>query len=242
MTIKKKDDKIFKITNKGSGKAEILIYADIGGWFGISSFEFIQELNNLGAVNHVDLRVSSEGGSVIEAIDIYNAIRRHSATWHAHIDGLAASAASWLILATDKVIMAENAHMMIHRAATPAFGTADDLRKTADLIEDIEQTSMVNAYKAKTGLDNATIMDMLNAETWMTATKALELGFVDEVDETLQMAASLRMSGRYSYEHPPETLLSNQSGTLPGADDDLDDDVKTPLLLAAKRRQFELKN
>jgi ATP-dependent protease ClpP protease subunit len=236
-----KKDKIFKVSNKGNGKAEILIYAEIGGFFGLSSFEFIQEINNLGKVNHVDLRVSSEGGSVIEAIDMYNAIRRHPATWHAHIDGLAASSASWLVLATDKIYMAENAQYMIHRASTGAWGTADELRKMADLTESIEQTAMVNAYTAKTGMDDKTIMDMLNAETWLTADKAKEFGFVDEISETLQMAASVKLSGRYAYAHAPETLLTNNDGE-PG-DDDSDDNSSnvTPLLQAARLAAAKLK-
>ena len=239
MSKKTNNDKIFKITNKGGGKAEVLIYADIGGWFGISSLEFVQEINDLGNVSHVDLRISSGGGSVIEAIDMYNAIRRHAATWHAHIDGLAASAASWLILATDKVIMAENAQMMIHRAISDARGSANDLRKMADLIEDIEKTAMVNAYISKTGLDEATIMDMLDAETWMNATKAKELGFVDEISETLEMAASVTVPGRYHYTNTPTALLSNQSGEPGDGDNDGIDKTVTPLLQAAKQRQFE---
>lgn len=225
-------DKIFKVTNKGKGRAEILLYTEIGGWFGLSSYEFIQEINALGSVSHVDLRVSSEGGSVIDAIDMYNAIRRHSAKWEAHIDGMAASAASWLVLATSRVHMAENAQYMIHRATTPAYGNADELRKMADLIEDIEQTAMVSAYKAKTGLDDKTIMDMLNAETWMNADKAKEHGFVDEITETLKMAASAKLSGRYAYANAPESLVENHHDRVP---------TTTPLLQAAKMREMEIK-
>ena len=228
-----KQEKIFKVSNK-NGRGEIILYAEIGGWFGLSSSEFIQEINNLGNVSHVDLRISSEGGSVIEAIDMFNAIRRHPATWHAHIDGLAASAASWLPIAAKKIYMAENAQMMIHRASAPAFGTAEDLRKTADLIESIEQTALVNAYKAKTGLDDKTIMDMLDAETWMTADRAKELGFVDEISETLQMAASLKLSGRYAYNHAPKELI-DQAGQ------ENSELVGTPLLQAAKMREMEMK-
>jgi len=231
-------EKIFSVSNKGNGKAEILIYAEIGGFFGLSSFEFIQEIKTLGNVNHVDLRISSEGGSVIEAIDMYNAIRRHNATWHAHIDGLAASSASWLILAADKIFMAENAQYMIHRASTGAYGTANDLRKMADLTESIEQTAMVNAYKSKTGLDDKTIMDMLDAETWMVADKAKELGFVDEVTETLQMAASVKLSGRYDYTHAPESLVKNAGGSLAIKNSD---DTKTPRLRAARLAEAKLK-
>ena len=233
-------DKIFKVSNKGNGRAEILIYAEIGGFFGLSSFEFIQEINNLGNVNHVDLRVSSEGGSVIEAIDMYNAIRRHSATWHAHIDGLAASAASWLVLATQKVHMAENARFMIHRAKGGSYGDPDEIRKVADLIEDIEKTAIINAYMNKTGLSHNEIMDMMKDETWMSAEKAHKLGFVDEISETLQMAASVKLSGRYAYTHAPESLISNSDGT-PGDDDD-SSSKETPRLRAAKLALAKLKN
>mgnify|MGYP000477434393 CR=1 FL=1 len=100
----------------------------------------------MGNVSKVDLRVISEGGSVIEGIGIYNAIRAHNASWTVYIDGLAASAASWMILAADKIIMAENAQYMIHRAKSPAAGTGEELIKMGNLILDIEKTAMMNAY------------------------------------------------------------------------------------------------
>lgn len=233
----KTENKMFKVENKGNGKGEILFYADVGFW-GITALEFQQAIKELGNVSHVDLRVISEGGSVIEGIGIYNAIRAHNATWTAYIDGLAASSASWMILATDKVIMAENAQYMIHRAQGMAGGTPDQMRKTADLIESIEQTAMIRAYVAKTGKSEAEIMDMLNAETWMTAAEAHEYGFVDEVDEVLQMAASVKLSGRYSYMHAPQTLLNDSSADE--KDKGKTAATKTPKLQAAKLAQAKL--
>lgn len=233
-------DKIFKVTNKGGGRAEIIFYADIGEWYGISSLEFLQEIKSLGNVSHVDLRVSSGGGGVIAAIDMFNAIRRHSATWHAHVDGLAASAMSWLIIATDKIYMAENAQLMIHRAASPAYGTADELHKMADLIEDIESTAMVKAYVKKTGLSEKEIMDLLNAETWLNAEKAKELGFIDEITETMEMAASVKVADRYGYTHAPASLVENAGG-LPEVINS-SDEAETPRLRIAKLAAAKLKN
>lgn len=225
-------DSIFKVTNKGGGRGEILMYTDIGGWFGITALEFANQVRDLGNVSHVDLRVISEGGSVIEAIGMYNTIRAHPARWTAHIDGLAASAASWLVLAANHVNMAENAQFMIHRGKSPAFGDADDLRQMADLIEDIEKTAIVNAYMSKTGMDHDAIMDMMKAETWMNADKAKGYGFVDEITETIQMAASAQLSGRYAYAHAPESLMENHQDKAP---------TVTPLLQAAKMREMEMK-
>ncbi len=231
-------DKIFKITNNGGGKAEIIFYADIGQWYGVTSLEFLQMINEAGNVSHIDFRVSSGGGSVIAAIDMFNAIRRHPATWHAHIDGLAASAMSWLVTACSVIYMADNAQLMIHRATSNAYGNADELRKTADLIEDIENTSMINAYVRQTGLEKSEIMDLLNAETWMNAEKAKELGFIDEITETLEMAASVKISDRYGYAHAPESLrVTGGSPVVINSGDN-----KLPRLQTARLAAAKLKN
>lgn len=222
-------DKIFKATNKG-GKGEIILYADIGGFFGIDSVEFLQAIRNLGNVSSVDLRVSSEGGSVLTAVDMYNAIRRHPAAWTAHIDGLAASAASWLVLAASKVRMADNAQYMIHRASGIAMGTADDMRKTAGLIEDIESTAIVKSYVDKIGMTDSEIMDLMDAETWMNADKAKEFGFIDQIDGSMQMAANAQLSGRYQYAHPPSSLTVNAV------------DKQTPKLQAVTQRLMKLEH
>lgn len=236
--MKKKSDKMFKVTNRGNGTGEILFYADVGYW-GITALEFQQQIRELGNVSKVDLRVISEGGSVIDGIGIYNAIRAHKAAWTVYIDGLAASSASWMILAAEKIIMAENAQYMVHRAQGMVAGTAEEMIKTANLIKDIEQTAMVNAYKSKTGKTDAEIMALLDAETWMNATQALTHGFVDEVSATLEMAASVKLSGRYDYTNAPASLLQNASDD--SADNKSGEVVEMPRLQAAKLAQAKLK-
>jgi len=210
MTIKIKyqDNKpIFKVTNK-NGIGEVLLYTDIGGWFGITSREFIDEVSQLGNVKNVDLRISSEGGDVVTAIDIFNAIRRHPATWTAYIDGFALSAASWIPLATNKVVMADNAQMMIHRVQGVAIGNPEEVRKMADVWEDIENTAIISAYRTKTGLTRGELIDMMDAETWMNAQTAFDYGFIDEISGAMDVAACASLSGHYQYRNAPKRLAN----------------------------------
>lgn len=209
--MKQKAKPIFNATNK-NGTGEVLLYTDIGGFRGITSTEFMDRVNELGNVKNINLRISSEGGSVVTAVEIYNFIQRHAATWNTYIDGIALSSASWIPLATDKIYMAENAQMMIHRVQGIAIGQPDDIRKMADVMEDIENTAIISAYRNKTGLSRGDLIDMMNAETWMNATKAYDLGFVDEITGNMEMAAHARLSGHYNYLNVPTKLVSSNRG------------------------------
>mgnify|MGYP000732902780 CR=1 FL=1 len=128
----------------GSSEATIYLYdmivdSDIEAewWGGVSPQAFIKELNGISAKT-IHLRVNSPGGSVFAARAIEQAIREHSATVIAHIDGIAASAASFLIMAADHVEMAPGSFLMIHKAWTYAYGNADDMLKTAEMLDQID--------------------------------------------------------------------------------------------------------
>jgi len=167
---------------------EITIYDEIGG-FGVLAKEFIAELKKYKG-QHIDLRINSVGGSVIEGDAIFNALRRHRGGLTVHVDGLAASMASVIAMAGDKISMADNALLMIHNPWSLAMGDADDLRKEAATLDKIKG-SMVRTYARRANLPQSDISAMMDEEKWMDAREALELGFVDEIEEGNLAAASV---------------------------------------------------
>lgn len=150
----------------------------------------------------VEVRVNSPGGSVAEGLAIYNALKPRAPT--VFIDGVAASIASLIAMAGAHIIAAENAIVMVHAPWSGVEGNATALRKTADLL-DLHRGAMLGAY-ARTGLSQQSLIELLEAETWMTAQQALALGFVDEIAEPLAFAAHAPacFSG---YKHPPKELV-----------------------------------
>ena len=122
----------------------------------------------------------SYGGYVMEGLAILNQLRDHPATITATVQGTAASMASVIIMAAEKVLVHENSWIMIHEAEALAVGRADDLESNAKWLRDINQQA-ADLYHSKTGLPIETIQEMMTAETWMTGKEAVELGFADEL-------------------------------------------------------------
>ena len=171
-----------------SSKAEIFIYDEIGG-FGVEANQFIQDIDALGEVEQIDLRISSPGGSIIEGNVIFNAIKRHPANVTVYIDGMAASMASVIAMAGDEVLMADNALLMIHNPWTVAIGDSEGLRKEADLMDKMK-SAIINAY-SRSNYSNEELEELMNATTWFTADEAMEAGFIDGTVQGLKAAASV---------------------------------------------------
>lgn len=170
---------------------DILIYTSIGAG-GITAQVIVEALKAIPPGDPVTVRINSSGGDVMEGLAIYNALREVKPV--VYVDGFAASMASVVAMAGAKVLMAENALLMIHKPWTNSTGgNANDLREHADLLDKVEQ-QLVKAYAGKTGLPENQIAEMLSKETWLDAAEAFELGFADEIDQLSQMAASLDLS------------------------------------------------
>jgi len=149
---------------------------------GVAPKAFIAELKAIDAPI-INLRINSPGGSVFAARAMEQAMREHKAKIVAHVDGYSASAASFLMMAADEIVMAPGAMVMIHKAWTVAYGNADDLRSQADLLEKIDGT-LVDTYAARTSKDPAEIAQWMAAETWFTADEAVAAGLADRKSET----------------------------------------------------------
>lgn len=150
----------------------------------------------------VEVRLNSPGGSVAEGLAIFNALKPRKPV--IYIDGIAASIASLIAMAGARIVMAENALMMMHWPWTVAEGNAAAMRKTADTLDQFGK-AMLGAY-GRAGLDVQTLTAMLDAETWMNTAEALRLGFADESTAALAIAARFDLS---KFRHAPKEYIMN---------------------------------
>lgn len=173
---------LFRVDNKTADAATIYLYDVIVSddfWGGVSALAFAKELAGLQAAT-VHLRINSPGGDVFAGQAIAQAIRDYPGQVIAHIDGVAASAASWVALAAAEVEIASGAMVMIHQAQGIAIGNAGDLRDTAALLDKIDAT-LVDGYARETAQSAAQITDWMTAETWFNADEAVKYGFADRL-------------------------------------------------------------
>lgn len=180
----------FKIFNAGTS-AEISIYEEIG-MGGVTPASFISQLTALGKIP-ITVRINSLGGSVFDGLAIYNLLRDHVGGVTIKIDGVAASMASVVAMAGTRVVMSESALMMIHNPNSEVAGEASDLRNMAQVLDQVKN-SLVAAYHTKTKMSPNKIAAMMDAETWMSATEALALGFIDAVEKSAVVVAKFDTS------------------------------------------------
>jgi ATP-dependent Clp protease protease subunit len=175
----------FRVVAKSADEAEIYIYDVIGeDWWtggGVTADKFMKAVEDSKA-STIHLRINSPGGDVFEARAIVSYMQRSNVTFIAHVDALAASAASVIAVAASEVLMAPGSMMMIHNAWTLAMGDKHAMRDTAVLLEKIDGT-IADDYAAKTGMDRAEIAALMDAETWLTPEEAKEQGFADSIEE-----------------------------------------------------------
>lgn len=190
----------YTIKNKANATASIAIHDEIGMW-GVSAKQFIDDVKALGEVNTIYLSIHSPGGSVFDGLAIYNILAYHPAKIYAKVEGIAASAASFILMAADDIAMPEDSFLMIHNTWGGAVGGAEDLRDMADLLDKL-QVQIANIYQKRTGLAVQEILDMMAAETWMNAAEAHKLGFADQVTDSLGIAAKAGEFNKYFREPP----------------------------------------
>lgn len=148
-----------------------------------------EELDKLKDVDSIMLYVNSPGGSVFAGVAIYNELKRFNKPITSYIDGVAASIASLIVLAADKVVMPFNAMMMIHNPWTCVCGDASELRDIAERLDKVTESVLIETYRVKTGITKAKLKKMLDDETWLSAEEAVELGFADVLEEEQKIAA-----------------------------------------------------
>ena len=179
--------------------AEILLYDIIGGYDEntgevMNAKNFINQIKNFNTASLIKLRINSAGGQVFDAIAIYNYLISLNAEIYVYIDGIAASAASLIAMAGDKIFMPKNALIMIHNPSSIAQGNSDELKEAADSLDKV-RSSMIEIYKSKTGLDAEKLLDMLNAETYLNAEEAFKLKFCTDIIDSQDITACLGQDG-----------------------------------------------
>lgn len=208
--------KYFKMTAIDKATAEIYIYGDIVSddwrWYesDTSAVSFRDALSELGDVSTITVNINSPGGDVFEGIAIYNMLKRHKAKIIVRVDALAASIASVIAMAADELIMPSNAMLMLHNAWTFGWGNHNEFRKLADDLEKINE-SVKESYLAKNpSMDKAELDRIMDAETWISAREAKEMGFADEVIEAATVAAALSPVYASRFKNTPDNLTEPQ--------------------------------
>lgn len=189
------------IKNEDTGISTLCLNGVIAeeSWFGdeVTPKLFKSELMN--CTGDIEVQINSPGGDVVAAAQIYNMLMDFKGNVTVKIDGIAASAASVIAMAGTTVKMSPVSLMMIHNPLTVAIGDSEEMQKAIDMLSEVKQ-SIINAYEIKTGMSRLKISNLMDAETWMNAYKAVELGFADEImyvdnntyDETVTFAFSRR--------------------------------------------------
>lgn len=165
-----------------AGATDIFVYDEIGGSFGVDATELVMAINETTS-EQINVRINSPGGSVFDAIAIYNALRRHPANVTTYVDALAASAASIIAMGGDECVMMVGSQMMIHDALGAIMGNAADFTDMADFLGK-QSDNIASIYADKAGGDITDWRTRMLAETWMFAAEAVEMGLADRVYTT----------------------------------------------------------
>ena len=173
-----------KVKNQETGAEERIL--ELSGtiaedsWFDddVTPQLFKDELNS--GTGDITVWINSPGGDCVAAAQIYNMLSNYKGKVTVKIDGIAASAASVIAMAGDTVLVSPVSMLMIHNPATIAWGDHAEMQKAMDMLSEVKE-SIINAYVLKTGLSRPKLSHLMDAETWMDANKAVELGFADDI-------------------------------------------------------------
>jgi ATP-dependent protease ClpP protease subunit len=173
----------FKVVNEAKAdRAKVYIYDVVGGWE-LNAGDFVQQLHALD-VSGIDLHINSPGGYVFDGVSIYSALKNHKAPVTTYVDGLAASAASFIAMAGDEIVIEKPARMMIHDAMGVGIGNAADMREYADLLDETSET-IAGIYADRAGGKPADWRAAMLANgtfgTWYSAHAAVDAGLADRV-------------------------------------------------------------
>lgn len=205
----------FKPAAAADAPATLSIFDEIGFW-GVQAKDFVSELNGVQSKT-INVEINSPGGDVFAGLAIYNALKMSGKEIVVKVMGVAASAASLIAMAGDKIVMPKNTFMMIHNPWSFAMGNADELREQADVLDKIG-SSLLQTYVARTGKSEGEIAPLLAKDTWLTADEALEMGFATEVVEDVKANASFDMARA----ELPENVKAVFAAATQGPDDDFD--------------------
>lgn len=171
------------VHNEETKTSEITIYGVIGtSWWSESfSAKDIDDAIKAAGDNDIIINLNSPGGDAFDGIAIFNRLKRHPGKVTIHVDGWACSAASVIAMAADELIMGLGSMMMIHEASNIVWGTKTDMRKEADVLEELEE-GIIDIYMTRANVSREEIRKKLDSETWFSAKSAVEIGFADKTE------------------------------------------------------------
>lgn len=204
----------YRVVAKADDEAEIFLYEDVGESFfgGVTAAQFKDNLKQLGDVKHISLRLNSYGGEVMDGLTIYRLLADHKAKVTAHIDGVAASIASVIAMAANKVIISEAGFMMIHNASGLVMGDAKDMRQMADTLDTVTGT-LRGVYMARTKRSETEVKSWMDAETWFAGPDAVANNFADKLAPNVKVSAHLspEMRDKHKFRNAPVELVGRPS-------------------------------
>lgn len=170
-----------------TGAAEVFIYDEIGGW-GVMAADFVRDLQAIES-DTVNVRISSPGGSVFEALAMHASLRNLEATVNVIVDGLCASAATAVAMAGDTITTAPGSMWMVHDAQGTVFGNASDMQQMADLLDKTSQ-NIADIYASRAGGEAKAWRTTMQAETWYTADEAVSAGLADSLTQSAKQVTA----------------------------------------------------
>lgn len=233
-----------RFENLGTDQASIFIYNEIGFW-GTTADDFVTQLNAITAPK-INVHINSEGGEVWDGLAIHEALAMHPAHVTTHIDGLAASAASFIAMAGDDIVCARNAFLMLHDAAGMTFGNATTHRGTANLLDKIT-LNIADIYAMQAGGTAEqwfTAID--NKEIWYTGQEALDAGLIDRISEVEPASAPSNMLSMMFFQYtsrgespPPPAMPSETILEEVEVIEEPTEQPKSPEILIQETLQYE---
>lgn len=205
---------ITTIDGADGSSLSILLYGVIDEFWGVSAEEFAPILfaADKRGLPQIDLRIASRGGDVMAALSMHSAIQACGTRVVAHIDGIAASAASVVAMAADEIVIGENSYLMVHDPWGVSVGTAEDMRESAKLLDGISE-NVAEMYAKRSGQKIEAVVRMMGDETWMLGGDAVELGFADRVagdKATIPAQSQADAKMMRSYKRAPQALLAGE--------------------------------
>lgn len=201
---------VVRFEASGNQEAKLYIYGVIGSWLDDNEdLDIKRKLNRIDAET-IHVHINSPGGSAFDGVAISNLLRNHPAEIIVHIDGWAASAASVIAMAGDKIIMPENTMMMIHRASTIEIGNAATFEKTAADLRKIDK-ALSASYKNRFVGEESELERLLDDETFLTAEEAVALGLADDVTSEIEIQELEDADEEEEYENLKDKLVAKYS-------------------------------
>ncbi|KGJ25377.1 head maturation protease, ClpP-related [Staphylococcus haemolyticus] len=239
-----KNKQYFQFKKQSDSKGEIYIYGDIVSeeWFDndVSAPNFRKSLDELENVSEIDVHINSAGGNVFEGHAIYNMLKMHKAKINIYIDALAASIASVIAMSGDTIFMHKNSFLMIHNSWIMTVGNAKELRETAELLEKTDKASNTAYLDKATNLSEEELNQMLEAETWLNADEALEKGFIDEILEPNEIAASISNDFYKKYRNIPNQIKASTVETPKEFSNEQEKEARQKIITECKTLKLSL--